>query len=96
MTLLRKLLVNPRLNGMNRVHFYFGLVLIFSAPFLGKIPLIFFGEKLDGRLGLPSDEGVRQRNVNLLRDPLDRLGPSGPQTPQNSATQCKQSQFNVP
>ena len=47
MTLLRKLLVNPRLNGMNRVHFYFGLVLIFSAPFLGKIPIIVFGEKLE-------------------------------------------------
>jgi len=47
MTFLRELLMNPRLNGINRVHFYFGLVLIFSAPFLGKVPLIFFGEKLE-------------------------------------------------
>ena len=45
--------------------------------------------------GLPSDEGVRQRAVNLLRDPLDRLGASGPQTPQNSAKQCKRGQFYV-
>ena len=49
MSWIKKIFKDPRENGLNKLQFYFGLVLLLFAPIMSKLPTIILGEKVDAK-----------------------------------------------